>query len=132
MQGHSQTATATLMQKLAGFAELCKPRVNSLIVFTAMIGMLLPSRELPPMKLFLLASLGIGLVACSAAAINCLVERTIDALMARTRARATARGEASAVETLTMAIILGGIGLWALHAFVNELTMWLTFAASVG
>ncbi|HNJ76736.1 MAG TPA: protoheme IX farnesyltransferase, partial [Azospira sp.] len=75
MQGHSQTATATLMQKLAGFAELCKPRVNSLIVFTAMIGMLLPSRELPPMKLFLLASLGIGLVACSAAAINCLVER---------------------------------------------------------
>ena len=32
MQGHSQTATATLMQKLAGFAELCKPRVNSLIV----------------------------------------------------------------------------------------------------
>ena len=64
MQGHSQTATATLMQKLAGFAELCKPRVNSLIVLLPMIGMLLPSRELPPMKLFLLASLGIGLVAC--------------------------------------------------------------------
>jgi protoheme IX farnesyltransferase len=132
MQAHSNTASPTLLQRLAAFAELCKPRVNSLIVFTAMIGMLLPSRELPPLKLFLVASLGIGLVACAAAAINCLVERTIDALMARTRARATARGEASAAETLTMAIVLGGAGLWLLHAFVNELTMWLTFATFVG
>jgi protoheme IX farnesyltransferase len=132
MQGHTQTASTTLAQKLAGFAELCKPRVNSLIVFTAMIGMLLPAHELPPLKLFLIASLGIGLVACAAAAINCLVERTIDALMARTRARATARGEASIRETLTLAIILGGAGLWLLHAFVNDLTMWLTFATFVG
>jgi protoheme IX farnesyltransferase len=132
MQGHTQTASTTLAQKLAGFAELCKPRVNSLIVFTAMIGMLLPAHELPPLKLFLIASLGIGLVACAAAAINCLVERTIDALMARTRARATARGEASIRETLTLAIILGGAGLWLLHAFVNPLTMWLTFATFVG
>jgi protoheme IX farnesyltransferase len=69
-------------QRLAFFFELCKPRVNSLIVFTAMIGMLLPAHELPPLALFLIASLGIGLVACAAAAINCLVERTIDALMA--------------------------------------------------
>jgi len=132
MQGHSPTATATLLQKLAGFFELCKPRVNSLIVFTAMIGMLLPSRELPPLDKFLIASIGIGLAAFAAAAINCLVERTIDALMARTRARATARGEASAVETLTMALILGATGLWLLHAFVNELTMWLTFATFIG
>jgi heme o synthase len=132
MQGHSPTATATLLQKLAGFFELCKPRVNSLIVFTAMIGMLLPSRELPPLDKFLFASIGIGLAAFAAAAINCLVERTIDALMARTRARATARGEASAVETLTMALILGATGLWLLHTFVNELTMWLTFATFIG
>ncbi|MBI2309057.1 MAG: protoheme IX farnesyltransferase [Rhodocyclales bacterium] len=132
MQGHSHTATPTLAQRLAAFAELCKPRVNSLIVFTAMIGMLLPARELPPLQLFLVASLGIGLVACAAAAINCLVERTIDALMARTRARATARGEASTKATLTLAFLLGGAGLWLLHSFVNELTMWLTFATFVG
>jgi len=132
MQAHSNTASPTLLQRLAAFAELCKPRVNSLIVFTAMIGMLLPARELPPLKLFLVASLGIGLVACAAAAINCLVERTIDALMARTRARATARGEAGTKETLTLAMVLGSIGLWLLHAFVNDLTMWLTLATFVG
>ncbi|MCP5268547.1 MAG: protoheme IX farnesyltransferase [Zoogloeaceae bacterium] len=132
MQTHSHTATPTLLQRLAAFAELCKPRVNSLIVFTAMIGMLLPSHELPPLKLFFFASLGIGLVAFAAAAINCLVERTIDALMARTRARATARGEVTTRETLTLAIVLGGAGLWLLHAFVNDLTMWLTLATFVG
>jgi protoheme IX farnesyltransferase len=136
MRASSSTAPVSLMQRLgarfAAFSELCKPRVNSLIVFTAMIGMLLPSHDLPPLSRFLIASLGIGLVACAAAAINCLVERTIDALMARTRARATARGEASTKETLTLAFVLGGAGLWLLHAFINELTMWLTLATFVG
>ena len=132
MRATGNTASPTLTQRVAAFAELCKPRVNSLIVFTAMIGMLLPSRELPPLANFLIASLGIGLVACAAAAINCLVERTIDALMARTRARATARGEASTAGTMTLAIVLGGAGLWLLHTFVNDLTMWLTFATFVG
>ena len=132
MHASGNTASLSLTQRIAGFFELCKPRVNSLIVFTAMIGMLLPSRELPPLWPFVIASIGIGLVAFAAAAINCLVERTIDALMARTRARATARGEASAAETLTLALLLGSVGLWLLHAFINDLTMWLTFATFVG
>jgi protoheme IX farnesyltransferase len=132
MHASGNTASLSLTQRIAGFFELCKPRVNSLIVFTAMIGMLLPSRELPPLWPFVIASIGIGLVAFAAAAINCLVERTIDALMARTRARATARGEASAAETLTLALLLGSAGLWLLHAFINDLTMWLTLATFVG
>ena len=132
MHASGNTASLSLSQRIAGFFELCKPRVNSLIVFTAMIGMLLPSRELPPLWPFVIASVGIGLVAFAAAAINCLVERTIDALMARTRARATARGEASAAETLTLALLLGSAGLWLLHAFINDLTMWLTLATFVG
>ena len=71
-------------------------------------------------------------MAGAAAAINCLVERTVDALMARTRARATARGEISAAETLTLAMLVGGTGLWLLHAFINDLTMWLTLATFLG
>ncbi len=119
-------------QRLAAFFDLCKPRVNTLIVFTAMIGMFLASPEFPPLLRFLVASLGIALVAGAAAAINCLVERTVDARMARTRARATARGEISAAETLTLAILVGGAGLWLLHAFINDLTMWLTLATFLG
>jgi protoheme IX farnesyltransferase len=119
-------------QRLAAFFELCKPRVNSLIVFTAMIGMFLAAPSFPPFALFVVASLGIALVAGAAAAINCLIEQQIDARMARTRARPTARGEVSTAETLTLATLVGGFGLWVLHAFVNPLTMWLTLATFLG
>jgi len=97
-----------------------------------MIGMFLAAPGFPPVERFLVASLGIALVAGAAAAINCLVERTIDARMARTRARATARGAISSTETLTLAMLVGGAGLWLLHAFINDLTMWLTLATFLG
>jgi heme o synthase len=116
----------TAAQRLAAFFELCKPRVNTLIVFTAMIGMFLAAPGFPPVERFLVASLGIALVAGAAAAINCLVERTIDARMARTRAAI------SSTETLTLAMLVGGTGLWLLHAFINDLTMWLTLATFLG
>ncbi|MBI4755688.1 MAG: protoheme IX farnesyltransferase [Betaproteobacteria bacterium] len=118
--------------RLAAFFELCKPRVNSLIVFTAMIGMWLAAPDMAQPGRFLFASIGIALVAGAAAAINCLVERTSDALMARTRARGTASGSISAIETLTLATLIGGVGLWLLHAWVNDLTMWLTLATFFG
>ena len=118
--------------RLADFFALCKPRVNSLIVFTAMIGMFLASPDFPPLGLFLAASAGIALVAGAAAAINCLVERTADALMDRTSWRPTARGAVSAAETLALAALVGGGGLWLLHALVNPLTMWLTLATFLG
>ncbi|UCV04259.1 heme o synthase [Dechloromonas denitrificans] len=121
-----------LGQHFAAFAQLCKPRVNSLIVFTAMIGMFLATPGFPPLLRFLVASLGIALVAFAAAALNCLVERGIDARMARTRWRATARGDISPLETMTLALLLGAAGLWLLHAFINDLTLWLTLATFVG
>jgi heme o synthase len=124
--------TLSLIQRLAAFSHLCKPRVNSLIVFTAMIGMFLATPGFPPVLRFLVASLGIALVAFAAAALNCLVERTIDARMARTSWRATARGDISPLETVTLATLLGAAGLWLLHTFINDLTMWLTLATFVG
>ncbi|WP_301103018.1 heme o synthase [Propionivibrio sp.] len=129
---HQVTAPRPLGQRLADFFGLCKPRVNSLIVFTAMIGMFLATPDFPPLGLFLAASAGIALVAGAAAAINCLVERTVDARMARTRARPTARGSVSPAETLALATLVGGNGLWLLYALVNPLTMWLTLATFLG
>ncbi|MBI4995490.1 MAG: protoheme IX farnesyltransferase [Rhodocyclales bacterium] len=119
-------------QRLSAFFALCKPRVNTLIVFTAMIGMWLADPAMAHPVRFFVASLGIALVAGAAAAINCLVERTSDALMTRTRMRATARGAISATETLTLATLIGGVGLWLLHTWVNDLTMWLTLATFLG
>jgi protoheme IX farnesyltransferase len=114
------------------FLALAKPRVVSLIVFVAVIGMFLAAPGLPPPGVVFAATLGIALVAGAAAAVNCLVEQKIDALMARTRARPLPRGEISSAQTLAFASAVGGAGLWLLHQFVNPLTMWLTLATFVG
>jgi protoheme IX farnesyltransferase len=117
---------------LTQFWHLTKPRVVSLIVFTAVIGMLLASPGLPPLALLVYATVGIALVAGAAAAINCLVERTIDAVMARTRGRPTVIGTISSPQILAMAGAVGGLGLAILWHAVNPLTMWLTLATFVG
>ena len=116
------------------FYELTKPRVVSLIVFCAVIGMLLavPAGSWIPLNILLAATVGIALVAGAAAAVNCLVEQRLDALMARTRARPLPRGELTSTETLVFAGVVGGIGLWLLYAVVNPLTMWLTLGTFVG
>jgi hypothetical protein len=78
------------------------------------------------------ATIGIALVAGAAAAVNCLVEQKIDAVMQRTRARPLPRGEVTSMSTLVFAAIVGGAGLSILYRFVNPLTMWLTLATFVG
>jgi protoheme IX farnesyltransferase len=120
--------------RLRQFLELTKPRVVSLIVFCAVIGMFLavPAGSWIALDLLLAATAGIALVAGAAAAVNCLVEQKIDAVMARTRARPLPRGELSSAATLLFAGVVGGVGLWLLHQFVNPLTMWLTLGTFVG
>jgi protoheme IX farnesyltransferase len=78
------------------------------------------------------ATLGIAFVAGAAAAVNCLVEQKVDALMRRTRWRPLPRGELTAAQALIFAGTLGGLGLWILFHFVNALTMWLTVATFTG
>jgi protoheme IX farnesyltransferase len=114
------------------FWQLTKPRVVSLIVFTAVIGMLLAAPALPPMGLLAAATIGIALVAGAAAAFNCLVEQKIDAVMARTRARPTVMGTITPAQILLAAGGVGGLGLAILWHAVNPLTMWLTLATFVG
>jgi heme o synthase len=114
------------------FWQLTKPRVVSLIVFTAVIGMLLASPALPPMGLLAAATIGIALVAGAAAAFNCLVEQKIDAVMARTRARPTVMGTITPAQILLASGGVGGLGLAILWHAVNPLTMWLTLATFVG
>lgn len=114
------------------FWHLTKPRVVSLVVFTAVIGMLLAAPTLPPLGLLATATLGIALVAGAAAAFNCLVEEKIDAAMARTRGRPTVMGTISHAQILMLAGGVGGLGLAILWHAVNPLTMWLTAATFVG
>jgi len=120
------------LRRARQFLALTKPRVVSLIVFTAVIGMFLAAPGLPPASVVAFGTLGIALVAGAAAAINCLVEQKIDAVMARTRARPLPRGEISSLQTLVFACAIGAIGLGILYVKVNTLTMWLTLVTFVG
>ena len=129
---HQQAILSAAPNVAVQFWRLTKPRVVSLIVFTAVIGMLLAAPTLPPLGLIAFATVGIALVAAAAAAFNCLVEHKIDARMARTRARPTVSGTISAAQILMLAGAVGGLGLAVLWHAVNPLTMWLTAATFVG
>ena len=114
------------------FYVLTKPRVVQLIVFCAVIGMLLATPGLPDWRVALAATVGIWLVAGAAAAFNCLVEQGIDAKMARTSWRPTAKGQLSNPETLIFSAALCTLGSVILYVYVNPLTVWLTLATFVG
>ena len=128
----SHVLSPRVTQRLRAFYSLTKPRVVSLIVFTAVIGMFLATPGMVPPGVLLAATIGIWSVAGAAAAVNCLVEQRIDAVMSRTSWRPLPQGELSPAQTLAFAGVLGGMGLWLLFHFVNALTMWLTLATFVG
>jgi protoheme IX farnesyltransferase len=128
----STLARHPLTARAYQFYLLTKPRVVSLIVFTAVIGMFLAVPGAVPLQALLAGTFGIALVAGAAAAVNCLVEQKIDAIMARTRGRPLPRGQVNSLETLVFAGLVGGLGLATLYHWVNALTMWLTLATFVG
>ena len=94
------------------FYRLTKPRVVSLIVFTAIIGMFLAVPGAVPLDTLFFGTIGIALVAGAAAALNCLVEQKMDAVMARTKGRPLPLGKVSVPETLFFLMLVGGGGLF--------------------
>jgi len=113
------------------YLELTKPRVVALIMLTAVIGSLLAAPGLPPLDALIFGNLGIALSAASAAAINHLLDRRIDARMARTRKRPLPTGHLAPTQALAFALLLGVASMVILVAFVNVLTAALTFASLI-
>ena len=114
------------------YLELTKPRVVAMLLLTAVVGMCLSTQNALPVWTLIPALAGIGLMSAAAAAINHLVDRHIDAKMARTLRRPLPQGSLSPTRVLTFATILGLVGFVMLYAWVNPLTAWLTFASMVG
>jgi heme o synthase len=114
------------------YYELTKPRVVALIVLTAVVGSLLATPGLPPLAPLLWGNLGIGLAAASAAALNQILDRRIDAKMARTRTRPLPTGGLSERQAVIFAIVLGVASMLVLWLLVNRLTALLTFASLIG
>jgi len=116
------------------YYELCKPRVVMLIVFTAVIGMFLavPTPADLPLVETIFGTIGIGLAAASAAAINQIVEQKLDAKMKRTEDRPLITGGINQKQALVFAVIVGLLAMLMLVILVNPLTAGLTFLSLIG
>jgi protoheme IX farnesyltransferase len=128
-QSDAQTLAASASWR--DYFALTKPRVVALIVLTAVIGTLLAAPGLPPLDALIFGNLGIALAAASAAAINHVLDRRIDARMARTRKRPLPSGHLAPAQALAFALLLGSLSMVILVAFVNVLTAALTFASLI-
>jgi heme o synthase len=127
-----RAALALVRERARHYYELCKPRVVMLITFTAIVGMFLATPGMVPLDVLLLGSLGITLMAASAAAINQLLDRHVDARMARTCGRPLVTGTLGVAESLAFAGAIGTLGFAVLYAWINALTAWLTLATLIG
>ena len=123
-----------LMPSITDLFALCKLKVVSLILLTAVVGMFLsvPAPYLPDLMLVVVASLGIGMAAASAAVFNHVVDEQIDMQMSRTNQRPLPQGKVSRNQALIWGVFLGVVGLGILQFFVNTLTMALTFLSLIG
>jgi protoheme IX farnesyltransferase len=128
----SSTASPDIWAKARDYLELTKPRVVSLIMFTAIVGMFLAVPGFPPAGALVWGTIGIALAASSAAAINHVLDRRIDAEMSRTRSRPLPRGTVSEAYALAFAFVLGAGSMLILALLVNALTAILTFFSLIG
>jgi protoheme IX farnesyltransferase len=125
------TSDSTLLS-WRNYIELCKPKVVTLIVFTAVVGMLLAVPGIPPLDTLIYSTVGIALAASSAAAINHFIDQKADAEMKRTQNRPLPKGELSSKNVIIFALVIGSIGMALLIFMVNTLTAVLTFLSLIG
>jgi len=123
---------AVLQQRASAFMGLCKPRVVALIVFTAMVGMALSTPGLMPLGPFIWGSVGIALASASAAALNHVLDRRVDARMTRTRHRPLPTRSLNERQAVGFALALALVSMLILTLLVNPLTALLTFVSLIG
>lgn len=114
------------------YLKLTKPKVVALMLVTAIVGMNLAPVATFPWLQAAIGLAGIGLMAGSAAAFNHLIDRKIDARMARTHKRPLPSGDTNPKSVVTFAVCLGGVGFVLLYAWVNPLTAWMTLLSLLG
>lgn len=114
------------------YLGLCKLNVVAVMVLTLIVGLCLAVPGMPPLDTLLIASIGVGLASCSAAAVNHVLDRKIDDKMARTSGRPLPQGRMTSQAALTFAAIIGVAGIAMLAIWINALTAWLTLFALIG
>jgi heme o synthase len=100
------------------YVQLLKPRVMSLVVFTALVGLLVAPATLHPVEAFA-AILFIALGAGASGALNMWWDADIDAVMRRTRGRPVPAGRVAPGEALGLGLALSGFSVVMLGLATN-------------
>ena len=134
-------AMSTLAHTMRSYVELTKPRVLTLVIFTGLPAMILAGGGWPAPRFAFWTLLGISLAAGAANALNCYIERDVDARMERTRNRplpgARMRPESALVFGIALSVLAtailrvvggplaAGLGLATILFYVFVYTVWL-------
>jgi heme o synthase len=117
--GHTGTEIASAGEaRVEDYIALLKPRVMSLVVFTAIIGLLLAPGGINPV-LGVIAILCIAVGAGGSGALNMWYDASIDAIMSRTRNRPIPSGRATRGEALALGLICSGFSVAILGLATN-------------
>jgi heme o synthase len=108
-----------LSEAVAGdFFALLKPRVMSLVVFTALVGMMLAPGHLSPV-LGAVSILAVAVGAGASGALNQWYDADIDAIMSRTRKRPIPAGTITGGEALGFGLVLSALSVMTLGLMAN-------------
>ena len=111
-------SSVALGWRIFEFLALAKPRIMSLAVFTAIVGMSLAPDRVDPFAA-LAAVLAIAAGAAAAGALNMWYDADIDAVMSRTAMRPIPRGRVSPFEALVFGLALGAFAVTVLGLASN-------------
>jgi heme o synthase len=120
---------AATRSRVAAYVALTKPRIIELLLVTTVPVMFVAEDGVPPLGLILATVVGGSLAAGGANAINMVVDRDIDAVMARTQDRPLVTGELTPRAALTFALILEVAAFALLWGAVNLLSAVLAVSA---
>jgi len=105
--------------RVADYANLLKPRVMMLVVFTAITGMMLAPGAIPLWQ-GLVSILCIAIGAGASGAINMWYDRDIDQFMARTQKRPIPAGKVEPTQALVFGVVLAAFSVVVMHLAVNS------------
>ncbi len=105
----------------ADYIALMKPRVMSLVVFTAMVGLVMAPGDVHPV-LAVAAILLIAIGAGASAALNMWYDADIDAVMSRTQDRPVPSGRVTADAALTFGLWVSGLSVLCMAVMINYLS----------
>jgi protoheme IX farnesyltransferase len=126
------SAVPAAHSRSADLVALAKPRLNLLVVVSAVAGYVMASGDTHDVWRLLFMTVGTGLVAGGASAFNQVLERGPDSLMRRTRMRPVADGRLTSSEAWVFGVILtiAGLALLAIGANVLSALVALATVAS--